>query len=1065
LNAVNKFALVENNSEEKVFFPDLYQRKKYNILNDSLRSKSFCYQNGNNENSSLFDLNNSLINENGKNNETEKNNNLFNKKDFIEIKNLKDNIQVNYENNNMLTFESSKNKYDEKKNNQETVKNINYIEMAYKNKEKVKNKNISLPDFKNLNNSNKNDLNKLIEIDIDLKNNSFTDNNIENGINLSQINENNFESHRISKIYNNHVLDFSENLKKKEDNLDIIKDNFLSLSSYDNSLNNSLINTSYKSIKNKTRIEDEKNKIRKNNSLFENRNNFNSQNEDIKNNSFCDVKNKTSRRSQNFSYSTMLVIKKNIKKKMLNDFNNYDSEHENLDIENHSNKEFQNLEINKDKEKINNNQNLNDHNNTNQEEQINSLNLMDKIFISNPLKYKKNEINLSMENINYDSSKKNDKNSDLSQDVYKNNFMNFNIVKNSVNQKNSKNNKINFNSYDKNKINNDYQSNSVIVQNRSTRNFKQFNLLKMKEKSKIEKQFAEDHFLINSEQDVNTEPTNNKNERFYLEKLSFEINLENLERLKLETSKNNKISNRFIKNTLFKNEEEIINLNSEENSKIDKNEKPLELNITDPKENLNFSFNNSKNTINDIINPDIINNNQIFQNVEKDKKFVKKNLLIKNEKYDPNKSNLKKRKSLEIINTEKKTENYSLDYNKNNFSNNKIGDKIKINNGVINKKSINNNTNITIQECGDYNDYKSSYIKNTTIKSKENSQNIKFLKNKHLKKNLLFKIKNESKVDLENAISANPSVKNNLNNFNLKNKSKISYVKTSKNNEESLIQNRLNLKDKINKNQHDYFIHKKQDLINIDKFKIFLDTTDPLISKTNSALIKTINLSKSNCDFNNNEIFFNINKEGVFSLKPDEIINLSENEYLTNKNSTKNEVCKDEDNNFISTENEKTSINNINNSLKFQALNIYNDDIDADSNLEKINDLNNKYTLSSKNFLLSNDFQESYLNNLSNENKKISARCNSLVDFKSKVSDKKSIMQNANLSEIKNIDINKFYKECVTQDNTNKHKKNILIKLKDKECNLGKSKKTEKKYTVTSKLQKSQSNFFSFIKF
>jgi len=273
-------------------------------------------------------------------------------------------------------------------------------------------------------------------------------------------------------------------------------------------------------------------------------------------------------------------------------------------------------------------------------------------------------------------------------------------------------------------------------------------------------------------------------------------------------------------------------------------------------------------------------------------------------------------------------------------------------------------------------------------KSKEYSKNIKALNDKNIKKPKV-KSTNESKAELESNQSVDSSIHNNKYN-------KVSSVKMRKNYEESLTQNRNILIYKksnanLNKNVNKIIVNKNLNKNNNEENLNFINNNNLVSEITKSNLLKKksldsnskknlgkkANFSKSTCDLKH-EIYLNVNKDSVFSLKPDEALNISENEFISNKESIKNENYKESFENLLSLDKNKTpSEKKTTILIKGSSINKISENINYYANEGQFSKKNNKFTLLAN----CNKNNESYFNNAIYDNKRFSSRSKSLAEF------------------------------------------------------------------------------------
>ncbi len=1021
-----------NSKNEKNKLPKLYQRKKNNILNEDFKSKSFCYEVNNNISISELELN--LFNFNDIDTVSSKKNTIFNTKNNNSINefnlNSKNNVsQDQNEQYRLLTFETNRIKIEDIKTSND-IENNN-LETA---NTKLRKMNISLSDFNELN--LKNDIKNLNSFnENEMKNNGYADNHeicyIENESNHNKYNgiRDNIDHLYIDKIENNtndgnNTPDERRGKNKEKEITNKRKESILSPSSYDYSHDSSLNNILQICNKSKGLKENEDKNDKRKVSLLNKKITFDTDKIDLE-----DIDKLKKSNGKNFSFKfpyLNLLRNKHPKKFKLegNDNNHYEKENickifENPDIDNkiNSNDIEQNQNIsnnqidNSDKSNINICKNINMNLIIEESKGFNNFNNSYNLISNSPIHQNIDSINNLLNKIKYSSFKinlnnQNDIEHPLKIDSIKGEY---GVNKNILNK-----------------------SNSVDVKKRTKRdhnNYDNYNNANLKQ----EKYFAEDYFLINSEQDINTEPANNDtNEKFYKEKLAFDINIENiLKRKSLETSRNIKITNKFLKETLFKFDEELVNLNSDDNNYnnciissniIDKLPENPEENICETKDDLNFSFNNSKNNINinkrdlSFNNDSFVNNEESKINKNKNVKPAKKIFVVKNEKsYTTIKKNFNDSKQLDIKNKEKNKINYNnlIDkefYKKNlndkNFNQlNKIRDKdsknIKLNNSYLNKNlSIEGKNYLVSKESAENSEIKAKNLINSAVKTRKNSNNINSLNEKIVEK-LQKKNSKELKPNLEkkncinNGISVNKNSSKNFlidnhNKFGKKNlkDSEISSVKVHNQYEITLSQNRKNLHQQNKNLMKNLNLNIKKYQIPNSENKKDYNYKDSIDNKDDKNFSKKNKFSRSNCDLKN-EIYLNINKEGLFSLKPDEVLNISDSEFVTNKIGSADN-SKENCENVFSLENDKTtpsgkkskkinnesSINKISEVLNFNAESSY------------FNNLTNKFTLSHKNLLMENNenidgnnYSSKEFDKSNLEEKKLSVRSKSSVDF------------------------------------------------------------------------------------
>lgn len=722
------------------------------------------------------------------------------------------------------------------------------------------------------------------------------------------------------------LLNKNEN-QKNGDILNQIKENFHSLSSYNNSLNNSFNNNN-----NNSNLSNNSGKfanfivrkVSRNSKLNSLRRNYSVMCEDTKNKldeELYEDKNENliSRKSQDFSYNKFLISRRK----------NYNTNH--FEIEEDTN-------INRNNTRFAENVN---HSNENDKE----INLKENLFRNKCAKMNINIISDEFKS-NHNSKEKNKQanlisNSPIHHDLeimnkqmitfdYKNfkkadvnhisDFLSF--CKNSDPANKAQNHefegnyrKMSSGQESKNKPKNENKSSSVVIKKSRTfskqEHFSHNKYIKEKLQPSNKNLNLIENSNINEEPDVCTEPNNFHNNKFYLEKLSFDLNIENYLKLGNETSRNGDI-HKFIMDSSIINDK----IQDSENDTTMKSSK-----ISN-----DYSFHNedlsNKAETNKILSKDTITG------VKKTRKtsnatvyaYSKVNSKIpeKGAKCSINISNAATNNSLAASNIKKLKSSLSHINNSNNMnfpkqhvplkklqtknslqvfkpSLNNPGDK-KSNNHINNDNNNNNKLQITHST----NTIKGPQLSKNIEKSKPNSDKTNF-KNTRKSSEILCKEKINTphknifnNKEIEKINTKDSKIQNDGHNVNPnpnirkeENRSKVSSIKMRKSYAQALkpskIQKTEEAQDKKFQNLLDNnynYISKK---IKSPKNKMQLK------SKTNKRLSKSVYDLK-------NEIYFNVNNDDVFSLKPNENFNLSDNE---NINDVENKDLQNKKNQYL----------------------------------------------------------------------------------------------------------------------------------------------------------------------
>ena len=892
-----------------LFMPGFCSRNKLNLLNHDNKSKSFCFGSGHNFD---IDLNNSNLEPNDK-----------------IIESFSDNIHKNKINSTE----------EEKNNFPNLIEEIN-----------------SFTNYKNFNLFN-NHTTKLLttSVEIEMKNNSFTDNLEHNAVfEIHDEDNNNIFEEKNPLKNNNSLSEFTnitnncgfsklniKNLNNEKKNVDIlnqIKESFLSLSSCENSMNNSMHNGSdaYEKLKNYEKENKKNDKIirRKTFSSMPRINNL-SEIENISN------KNKKS-----------LNTTKNSKfNKISNKINN--NFQDNVMHSDEINEHLITFNINQDE---NINENYNKNKNLNLNFIYNEIKSPGYNLISNsPIHQNLEDINIQLNKFDYKTLKSDQKLIDGNNFNTFNNFNNynsqidFNII--NINEIDLANIKI------ENKPVKINKSNSVVMRRKFIEKNKKPN-------EKINRKIRKNNL---SELEFNSEPNSLLN-NVDLGKLNFTDFYDKNYKYNYETSKNKEIQ-KLLFDSFFYNDNKTTRKDINDNKSSEQNSE------------LNFSFNDSKNINNSINNSSLLTGE--------------------------NKKNIKSLNNISLNNQVKK------------INENKI-------------KEIKKNVNIPAR-------------RNSVIDFYKEKKEVKNPKSKIYSD--LVKIQNQKIF----TVKKGKFIKDNIENLDKNSYIDSNQILDTKQNSRKLGKNTNLKKNNISENKTE----KKEKIT-----KIYFENDYNIIENENSSELERViknnlknnkKFSRSSCDLTN-EIFLNFNNEGVFSLKPNERLDISENEDIIND--LENSDCKKNNNiiniDEINIQSNQDIINKINRQKNNNSIHYDNKtpsdkkikNITNDSSIMKIgeyknfpndnsekNSFKNKLTKSQK-FI--NSEKTNYENEDKNPKNKMSIRSKSFVNF-----DEIKNKQNINLKEKKknlnnNESLRNYHIQKLKKNNINENKEKINTPLKYK---------------------------------